>query len=129
MDIFYISLFQTESMPFGFGKKEDAPFKTEISDKDELGEFKKIAERLDPDEKVLLVAKQSRVLPGGSMAAPNTIFAADKRFIRDPSALGLRQSVEDLTFDKITSARLEKGVFSSTIVVRAPGFSTMAERG
>ena len=116
-------------MPFGFGKKEDVPFKTDITDKGELDEIKKIAERLETDEKVLLVAKQSRGKPGGSLVTPNTIFATDKRLlIRDPSSFGLRQSVEDIGFDKITSARLEKGVFSSKIVLRAPGFSTMAEK-
>lgn len=117
-------------MPFGFGKKEEqAPFKTDITDKDELDEIKKIADRLDPDEKVLLVAKQARVRPGGSLATPNTIFATEKRLIiRDPSALGLRQSVEDIGYDKITSARLEKGVFSSKIIIRAPGFSTLAQK-
>lgn len=116
-------------MPFGFGKKEEVPFKTDITDKDELDEIRKIADRLDPDEKVLLVAKQSRVRPGGSVTTPNTIFATEKRLlIRDPSAFGLRQSVEDLGYDKITSARLEKGVFSSKIILRAPGFSTIAQK-
>ena len=47
-------------MPFGFGKKEDVPFKTDLTDKGDLDEIKKIAERLETDEKVLLVAKQSR---------------------------------------------------------------------
>lgn len=116
-------------MPFGFGKKEEVPFKTDITDKDELDEIRKIADRLDPDEKVLLVAKQARARPGGSITTPNTIFATEKRLlIKDPSALGLRQSIEDIGYDKITSARLEKGVFSSKIVLRAPGFSTMAQK-
>jgi len=116
-------------MPFGFGKKEEIPFKTDITDKDELDEIKKIAERLDTDEKVLVVAKQSRVKPGGSMMTPSVILATDKRLIiRDPSALGLRQSVEDITYANITSARLQKGVFSSSIMLRAPGLSTMAEK-
>lgn len=104
-------------------------FNTDIKDKDELDEIKKIADILDSDEKVLLVAKQSRVRPGGSIVTPNTIFATDKRLlIMDPSAFGLRQSVEDIRYDKITSARLEKGVFSSKIILRAPGFSTMAQK-
>ncbi len=117
-------------MPFGFGsKKEEVPFRTDITDKDELEEIKKIAERLDPDEKVLVVAKQSRARPGGSVLTPNVVYATDKRlFLRDPSALGLRQSIEDIPYDAITSARLQKGVFSSSIVIRAPGFSTMAQK-
>lgn len=117
-------------MPFGLGgKKEEATFRTEITDNDELGEVKKIADRLDPDERVLLVARQSRVMPGGSIATPNTIFATDKRLlIRDPSALGLRQSVEDIGYDRITSARLEKGVFTSKVIIRAPGLSTLEQK-
>ena len=81
-------------MPFGFGKKEDVPLKTDLTDKGDLDEIKKIAERLETDEKVLLVAKQSRGKPGGSLVTPNTIFATDKRllmrsqFIRAPPERG-----------------------------------------
>ena len=116
-------------MPFGFGKKEEIPFKTNLTDKDDLDEIKKIAERLDEDETVLAVAKQSRVKPGGSITTPSIIFATDKRLIiRDPSALGLRQSIEDITYSNLTSARLQKGVFSSSIMLKAPGLSTMSEK-
>lgn len=117
-------------MPFGFsGKKEEVPFRTDITNKDELDEIKKIAERLDPDETVLVVAKQSRGRPGGSVFTPNVVFATDKRLLLlDPSALGLRQSIEDIPYEVITSARLQKGVFSSSIIIRAPGFSTMSQK-
>lgn len=60
---------------------------------------------------------------------PNVIFATDRRLIiKDPSALGLRQSVEDIGYDRITSAELDKSVLSSSIILRAPGFSTMSEK-
>ena len=86
-------------MPFGLGKKEEIPFKTDITDKDELDEIKKIAERLDADEKVIVVAKQSRFKPGGSKTSPDTIFVTDRRIIiRNPSALGMRENVESITF-------------------------------
>jgi hypothetical protein len=42
--------------------------------------------------------------------------------IRDPSLLGARENVVSVSYDKITSIELEKGVFSSKIIVRAPGF-------
>jgi hypothetical protein len=79
-------------MPFGFGRKdEEATFNTTLNAKEDLEEIKKIAEHLDADEKVLVVARQSRIKPGGSLATPNVIFATDKRLIiKDPSALGLR---------------------------------------
>ena len=117
-------------MPFGFGKKDksEVHFITDITDKDESEEIRKIANRLDRDEKVLFVAKQSRMKPGGSvLATPNIVFATDKRvIIRNPTMLGMRENIEDIPYDKMTSVKLEKGVFSSTILIRAPGLSEMS---
>jgi hypothetical protein len=51
-------------MPFHFGKRDEPElhYMTDnITDKNELEEIRKIANRLDQDEKVRLVAKQSRV--------------------------------------------------------------------
>lgn len=115
-------------MPFGFGKKDEkVPFKTSVTDKDELEEIEKIAARLEQDEEVLLVAKQSRMKPGGSViTTPNIVFATDRRVvIRNPTMLGMRENFEEIPYDKITSVKLEKGMFSSTIVIRAPGLSEL----
>ncbi|HEX6561461.1 MAG TPA: PH domain-containing protein [Nitrososphaera sp.] len=110
-----------------FGK--DKKFNTVLTDKGELDEIKKIADHLDKDETVLVVARQSRIKPGGSLTTPNIIFATDRRLIiRDPSSLGFRQSIEDISYDRITSARLDQGVLSSSIILRAPGLSTIAEK-
>ena len=110
-------------MPFGLGKKDNVPFTTDITDKDELEEIQKIAQRLDPSEKVIVVARQSRLKPGGSKMSPDTIFVTDRRvIIRNPSALGMRESVESITYDKITALELEKGMMSSTIKLRASGY-------
>ncbi|MEO9362735.1 MAG: PH domain-containing protein [Nitrososphaera sp.] len=110
-----------------FGK--DKKFNTVLTDKGELDEIKKIADHLDKDETVLVVARQSRIKPGGSLTTPNIIFATDRRLIiRDPRSLGLRQSIEDISYDRITSARLDQGVLSSSIILRAPGLSTIAEK-
>src|ERR671932_1363685 len=118
-------------MPFRFRTKEEPEvhFTTEnITDKDELDEIRKIAKRLDQDEKVRLVAKQSRMRPGGSvLATPNIVFATDKRIIiRNPTMLGMRENIEDIPYNNMTSVKLEKGVFSSTILIRAPGLSEMS---
>jgi hypothetical protein len=118
-------------MPFRFGKKDGSKvhYMTDnITDKNELEEIRKIANRLDQDEKVRLVAKQSRVRPGGSaLATPNIVFATDKRvIIRNPTMLGLRENIEDIPYDKMTSVKLEKGVFSSTILIRVPGLSEIS---
>ena len=116
-------------MPFGFGKREEnIPFTTDLTDKDDLEEIRKISSKLDQNEKVLFVAKQARNIPGGAIiSSPNTVFATDKRLIiKNPTMLGMRENVEDIPYDKITSVKLEKGLFSSTIVIRAPGLSEMS---
>src|SRR3954452_4709514 len=97
-------------------------FITDITDEDELNEIKKIDNMLNPDEKVLLVATQSRILPGGSYFTPNTIYATDRRIIlRDPSMLGLKEEIVDIPYNVILNAQLNKGVFSSSVVFEAPG--------
>ena len=118
-------------MHFRFGKENESQvhFTTDnITDKDELEEIQKIANRLGQDEKVRFVAKQSRKKPGGSaLATPNIVFATDRRvIIRNPTMLGMRENIEDIPYDKMTSVKLEKGIFSSTILIRAPGLSEMS---
>jgi len=124
-------------MVFGRGEKEEfrsyikGSEHTDLKNKKDLPEIEKIADRLDEDEKVLVVAKQSRVKPGGSLiTTPNIIFATDKRLIiRNPTMLGMRENVEDYAYDKITYIKLEKGVLSSTLVITAPGMGTAARAG
>jgi hypothetical protein len=118
-------------MPFRFGKENESQvhFTTDnITDRDELEEIRKIANRLGQDEKVRFVARQSRMKPGGSaLATPNIVFATDRRLIiRNPTMLGMRENIEDIPYDKMTSVKLEKGIFSSTILIRAPGLSEMS---
>ena len=113
-----------------FGRKtneDEGHYDTEITDKKALKEIEKIADRLDDDEAVLEVAKQGRMNPGGAITTPNTIFATDKRLIiRNPTMLGARQNVEYFDYDKITNIKLEKGIFSSTIVLSYPGMDKLA---
>lgn len=105
------------------GKSDDS---TTI-DYDGQKEIEKIRERLDPNETVLLVAKQGKLKPGGAITTPNTIFATNKKLIiRNPTMLGLRESIEEIPYDQITSIKLEKGMFSSTVVIRSPGLSEMS---
>ena len=79
--------------------------------------------RLDQDESVEIVAKQSKFRPGGSAVTPNTIFVTNKRvIIRNPTMLGAREKVDAISFNQITSIQLGKGVFSSTIKLRAYGY-------
>lgn len=95
---------------------------TDITDEGELDEIKKIAEMLNPDERVFVVAKQSRLLPGGSQLSPNVVYATDRRIIiRDPSMLGLKQEIIDIPYNVIANAKIEKGVFSAAVIFTAPG--------
>jgi hypothetical protein len=95
---------------------------TEITDEDDLDEIKKIANMLNPDEIVLVVAKQSRIKPGGSHFSPNVVYATDRRIIlRDPTMLGLKQEIIDIPYNVITNAKIEKGVLSASVIFNAPG--------
>lgn len=92
---------------------------------DEKKEVEKIQDNLDSGEPVLLVARQSRLRPGGSVTTPNIIFATDRKLvIRNPMMLGLRESVEIVPYSEITSINFKKGVFSSEVRITAPGLTT-----
>ena len=118
-------------MPFGFGSSnEDSPIKKPLTDTDDLDEINKISEMLNADERVLLVAKQSRIKPGGSHFTPNIIYATDRRIIiRDPYMLGIKENVIDIPYDIITSIKLEKGLLSSTIRFKAPALMSSTRLG
>lgn len=123
-------------MPFGFGdskedeEKDTKRIKKSLLDGGDLEEVNKINEMLNPDEKVLLVARQSKIKPGGSYFTPNTIYATDRRIIiRDPYMLGIKANVVDIPYDIITSLKLEKGLLSSTIRFKAPGLMSSTKLG
>ena len=105
-------------------------FNTDITDEEELKEIKKIERILNSDEKVLFVARQSRLMPGGSAVTPNNVIATDRRvIIRDPYMLGLKAELIDIPYDVITSVKLQKGVFTSTILFTAPTLVNKSKLG
>ena len=105
-------------------------FNTDITDGDELNEIEKIEKILNSDEKVLLVARESRLMPGGSALTPNSVIATDRRvIIRDPYMLGLKSELVDIPYDVITSVKLQKGVFTSTILFKAPTMVNKSKLG
>jgi len=117
-------------MPFGFGKKDagrrysKGAERTEITDTKQLDEIEKIADRLDDDEKVLLVTRQTKspLKSGGSMFTPNSIIVTDKKLIiRNPSALGMRQKLEYYSYDNIVDVKLERGMLSAALEINVPG--------
>src|SRR5919202_4816052 len=84
---------------------------------------------LNPNEEVFVVARQSRLKPGGSKFTPNVVFGTDRGIIiKDPSMLGLREEVVDIPYDMITSVRLDKGILSSNVIFSAPGLRSSSSR-
>jgi len=123
-------------MPLDFGdskedkEKENEASKKSLLDEGDLEDVDKIADMLNPDEKVLLVARQSKIKPGGSYLTPNTIYATDRRIIiRDPYMLGIKANVVDIPYGIITSLKLEKGLLSSTIRFKAVGLMSSTKLG
>jgi len=96
---------------------------------EETEEMNKIRQHLEPDEKVLLVARQSRIAPGGAITTPMLIFVTDRKLvIRNPMLLGARESVQLIPYAEITAIDLEKGMFSCEIRVAAPGLTSEMNR-
>lgn len=82
----------------------------------------KIAEYLQPGEKVLVVAHQSRWKSGGKLINPGTVYATDRRLIiRDPYTLGLRADITLIPYDRISGVRVKQGLLSTSLEFTAPG--------
>jgi Bacterial PH domain/Short C-terminal domain len=118
-----------KQQPINSGKVDEAGLKASLAMKDAL-QIRKISKMLNPDERILLVAIQSRIKPGGSLFTPNKIYATDRRIIiRDPYMLGIKENIVDIPYDIITSLKLEKGLLSSTIRFKAPGLVSPTKMG
>jgi hypothetical protein len=122
--------------PPGLGRKDEEQLPSNLTtdvtttDKDDLEEIGKISHILNSNEEVFVVARQSRLKPGGSKFTPNVVFATDRRIIiKDPSMLGLREDIVDIPYDMISSVRIDKGVFSSNVIFKAPGLVNTSRRG
>ena len=113
-----------------FGKKKDESepdLGIDISefDKKEQREIERIKTILEMAEKIKAIARQSKIAPGGSLVTPNIIFATDKRLIiRDPTALGLRAGIESIPYSQINKVHLQKGAFTSELVMNVGQFET-----
>lgn len=101
--------------------KSSKKFSIQTLNTDDIGEIRRIQDVLNPNESVIIVARQSRILSRGSYITPNTIYATEKRLIiRDPYMLGIKENLIDIPYDVVTSIKLERGLFSSTIRFEAP---------
>lgn len=105
---------------FGHKKKEEPELSFDLSkfEKKDQSEIERIKQILEAAEIIKTVARQSRIMPGGSVVTPNIIFATNKRLIiRDPNTLGLRAGVESIPYSQINKVHLEKGAFTSELVM------------
>lgn len=95
----------------------------------EQKEIDRIKDRLDDNETVVMSVRQSRIKPGGAAAInPNTIFVTEKRvIIRNPTRLGLGEHIEEYFYHQITNIRLEKGLFSASLVFAIPGMTELSK--
>jgi hypothetical protein len=89
----------------------------------------KVAEKVEgmlPGEIPYVVAKQSRVRPGGSMLSPAAIVATDRRVLfRNPKLFGLKENLKEVTYDQIGSVTAGKGLFGSKITLQTAYFGAL----
>ena len=112
---------------FGRNKEEEKTLGFDISEfeKKDQEEIKRVKQLLEATEIIKTVARQSRIMPGGSLVTPNIIFATNKRLIiRDPTTLGLRSGIESIPYSQINKVHLEKGAFTSELVMQVGQYET-----
>lgn len=105
-----------------FGKKKEEEPEQELGfditefDEKEQEEIERVKAMLEAAEIIKTVARQSRIMPGGSLVTPNIIFATNRRvIIRDPTALGLRAGVDSIPYSQINKVHLKKGALTSEL--------------
>ena len=75
-----------------------------------------IDKMLTEGEQVLINADQSRMMPGGSIATPNSIYVTNKRIIfRNPRMWGLKIDLMDYAYTDLANVELHKGIFTTEI--------------
>jgi zinc-ribbon domain/Bacterial PH domain len=81
-----------------------------------------IKKELLPDESVEMTVKQRHFGPGGSLLTPTILIATNRRLILlYKTDVGFKVVHEIVTYNKLTTVRLERGVFSSTIHLHVLG--------
>ncbi len=75
---------------------------------------------LSEGEEVLFVANQSRVMPGGSLTTPDSIYITNRRVIwRNPRMFGLKKDYIDVDYRDISNIRMKKGLLSTEIFLKS----------
>jgi hypothetical protein len=79
------------------------------------------------DEVILVSASQNRIVPGGSISSPNAIYVTNMRVIfKDPRWLGMKAEIVDVNYQDISNTRLNRGVFSTEIYLKARARKSLA---
>ena len=101
---------------------------TAVIDVAERKEIARILPYLEDGELVLVVARQSRLLPGATLVfTPNVVFCTARRIvIRNPMMLGLREHIDYYRHRDVKSVRLVMGRFTSSLMLTVPGMGTAA---
>jgi len=70
------------------------------------------------------------VKPGvAAVINPNTVFVTDKRIlIRIPTCMGLGENIEEYFYKQITNIKLEKGMFSPSLLFHIPGKTEISKQ-
>ena len=73
-----------------------------------------IGKMLTEGEQIVINADQSRMMPGGSIATPNSIYVTNKRIIfRNPRMWGLKVDLMDYAYSDLANVELHKGIFTT----------------
>ena len=76
----------------------------------------RIDKMLTEGEQIVISADQSRIMPGGSIATPNSIYVTNKRIIfRNPRMWGLKVDMMDYAYSDLANVELHKGIFTTAI--------------
>lgn len=82
-----------------------------------LDRIRSIQKVLKRGEKVLVVALQPRMLPGGSYLIPNIIYATNERIIvSEPHSTGLSGGKVSIPYCAMVSIKLEERLYSSLAI-------------
>ena len=97
-----------------------------ISEKliDNSNEIKKIKKHMDQDERILYVTGQDKERQKRSETNASMIFVTDKRIIfRNATSLGMKDLIQDMPYDNISSIKLQEGLTSSRVVFNGAGLA------
>jgi hypothetical protein len=74
---------------------------------------------LVPGEKILLVASQSKSVPGGAVSSPSRVYITTNRILfKNSGMFGLKANIIDVKYDEIATVMLKRGVFSTEILLK-----------